>query len=345
MARNTSRIVVGGGIAASVVAGATYGLANLMFSYALDAQAKHSMLRSGRDDGKVADKGPRLDAAEEVEAADWFDQSKQPVVISAEDGIQLHGWLFDPDCAGAKPHLYAICCHGYSGQPQDMAKYAHRFARLGFTVLVPALRGHGLSEGRYAGMGWLDRRDLMRWISLIIDSDADARILLQGKSMGAAAVMMTVGEPDLPRNVVAAVEDCGYASVGQQFIDWRAIDVSPAEVPRQADRDDDGGDRAAACRVRFPGSLVRGTAEACHDSDAVHPRRRGRFRAIQGFGRELRRLREHRPAETADSLGRSFHERQHGTGGVLEDGDEFRHPRVRTLTAASRPKPPCTPSS
>ena len=42
MARNTSRIVVGGGIAASVVAGATYGLANLMFSYALDAQAKHS---------------------------------------------------------------------------------------------------------------------------------------------------------------------------------------------------------------------------------------------------------------------------------------------------------------
>lgn len=219
MARNTSRIVVGGGIAASVVAGATYGLANLMFSYALDAQAKHSMLRSGRDDGKVADKGPRLDAAEEVEAADWFDQSKQPVVISAEDGIQLHGWLFDPDCAGAKPHLYAICCHGYSGQPQDIAKYAHRFARLGFTVLVPALRGHGLSEGRYAGMGWLDRRDLMRWISLIIDSDADAHILLQGKSMGAAAVMMTVGEPDLPRNVVAAVEDCGYASVGQQFID------------------------------------------------------------------------------------------------------------------------------
>ena len=34
----------------------------------------------------------------------------------------------------------------------------------------------------------------------------------------------------------------------------RAIDVSPAEVPRQADRDDDGGDRAAACRVRFPGT-------------------------------------------------------------------------------------------
>ena len=115
MARNTSRIVVGGGIAASVVAGATYGLANLMFSYALDAQAKHSMLRSGRDEGKVADKGPRLDAAEEVEAADWFDQSKQPVVISAEDGIQLHGWLFDPIAPARSPTCMRYAATGIRG--------------------------------------------------------------------------------------------------------------------------------------------------------------------------------------------------------------------------------------
>lgn len=155
MARNTSRIVVGGGIAASVVAGATYGLANLMFSYALDAQAKHSMLRSGRDDGKVADKGPRLDAAEEVEAADWFDQSKQPVVISAEDGASSFMAGCSIPIAPVRAPPVCDMLPRVFGAPQDMAKYAHRFARLGFTVLVPALRGHGLSEGRYAGMGWL----------------------------------------------------------------------------------------------------------------------------------------------------------------------------------------------
>lgn len=36
---------------------------------------------------------------------------------------------------------------------------------------TPAARGHELSEGRYIGMGWLDRRDLMRWISLIVQAD------------------------------------------------------------------------------------------------------------------------------------------------------------------------------
>ncbi|KAB7791262.1 alpha/beta hydrolase [Bifidobacterium leontopitheci] len=216
MERNTSKVVLGGGIAASLCVALTYGVAKLLFSGALDAQWKHSKLRSP---GERPESGPRLDAEEEAAAADWFDQSKQPVVVSAEDDIQLHGWLFDPDCVDAKPHLYAICCHGYAGEPADMAKYAHRFARMGFTVLTPSMRAHGLSEGRYAGMGWLDRRDLMRWISLIVDSDPQARILLQGRSMGAAAVMMTVGEPDLPRNVKAAVEDCGYASVDRQFVD------------------------------------------------------------------------------------------------------------------------------
>lgn len=216
MARHTSRILVGTGVAASAFAGIVYAIANHLVSFALDTEYKHSTFNEPQ---RVTRTQPvHLDAQEEEESTDWFEQSKQPVVVTSEDGLQLHGWLFDPDCASPAPHCYAICCHGYTGEPVEMAKYAHRFARLGFTVLVPAMRGHELSEGRYVGMGWLDRRDLMRWIDLIVSSDADARILLQGRSMGAAAVMMTVGEPDLPRNVVAAIEDCGYTSVWDQFL-------------------------------------------------------------------------------------------------------------------------------
>ena len=80
-------------------------------------------------------------------------------------------------------------------------------------------RGHELSEGRYIGMGWLDRRDLMRWISLIVQAGPHARIVLHGVSMGATEVMMTAGEPDLPGNVCAAIEDCGFALVWDQFAD------------------------------------------------------------------------------------------------------------------------------
>lgn len=219
MARHASRIIVGTGIAASALAGITYAVANHLVSFALDTEAKHSAFGEQAQGFDSTVSAARLDAQEEEDAANWFDQSKQPVVVSSEDGLQLHGWLFDPDRSSSAPHCYAICCHGYTGEPAEMAKYAHRFAKLGFTVLTPALRAHELSEGRYVGMGWLDRRDLMCWINLIVASDDQARIVLMGRSMGAAAVMMTVGEPDLPRNVVAAIEDCGYTSVWDQFLD------------------------------------------------------------------------------------------------------------------------------
>ena len=109
--------------------------------------------------------------------------------------------------------------HGYTGVPEETAKWAHRYSRMGFTVLVPSQRAQDLSEGRYVGMGWLERNDLLNWIDLIASSDADARILLYGGSMGAATVMMTTGDPRLPRNVVSAIVDSGYTSARMVFID------------------------------------------------------------------------------------------------------------------------------
>lgn len=191
--------------------------ADRLFRFALDTNNPKSIFH--RASPQDADKERLLNTGEAREAGAWFSEAKQPVSITSFDGLNLHGWLFDPDCVNPLPHLYAICCHGYTGEPAEMAKWAHRFAKLGFTVLVPAQRAHELSEGRYVGMGWLEHNDLLAWIHLIVESDPDARILLHGNSMGAATVMMAAGDPRLPRNVVSAIEDSGYASVRMQFID------------------------------------------------------------------------------------------------------------------------------
>lgn len=191
--------------------------ADRLFRFALDTNNPKSIFH--RASPQDADKERLLNTGEAREAGAWFSEAKQPVSITSFDGLNLHGWLFDPDCVNPLPHLYAICCHGYTGKPAEMAKWAHRFAKLGFTVLVPAQRAHELSEGRYVGMGWLERNDLLAWIHLIVESDPDARILLHGNSMGATTVMMAAGDPRLPRNVVSAIEDSGYASVRMQFID------------------------------------------------------------------------------------------------------------------------------
>ena len=216
----TKKVLIGAGVTAAATVGALYATANLLFSFALDTQARRSMMRRLQD-GELEDpqpETPAADMAEQEEAADWFEESKQPISMMSRDGFKLHGWLVDPDCVSPTPHLYAICCHGYSGDPAEMAKYAHRYARMGFTVLVPASRGHELSQGRYIGMGWMERVDLMDWIGVITAADPQARILLHGNSMGGAAVMMAAGEASLPRNVVAAIEDSGFTSVWDQFM-------------------------------------------------------------------------------------------------------------------------------
>lgn len=221
MKRDNSGVVrnicIATGAATTLFAAGLALSADRLFRFALDTNNPKSIFH--RASPQDADKERLLNTGEAREAGAWFSEAKQPVSITSFDGLNLHGWLFDPDCVNPLPHLYAICCHGYTGEPAEMAKWAHRFAKLGFTVLVPAQRAHELSEGRYVGMGWLEHNDLLAWIHLIVESDPDARILLHGNSMGATTVMMAAGDPRLPRNVVSAIEDSGYASVRMQFID------------------------------------------------------------------------------------------------------------------------------
>lgn len=221
MKRDNSGVVrnicIATGAATTLFAAGLALSADRLFRFALDTNNPKSIFH--RASPQDADKERLLNTGEAREAGAWFSEAKQPVSITSFDGLNLHSWLFDPDCVNPLPHLYAICCHGYTGEPAEMAKWAHRFAKLGFTVLVPAQRAHELSEGRYVGMGWLEHNDLLAWIHLIVESDPDARILLHGNSMGAATVMMAAGDPRLPRNVVSAIEDSGYASVRMQFID------------------------------------------------------------------------------------------------------------------------------
>lgn len=221
--------------ATMALGGATlYALADFQFRFTLDTNSRFSLLSLSKDTSRRGRRNPRdqhnrrgrrvyteplhRDADEEREAEKWFDDAKHSVSITNEDGLRLHAWSFDPDCASPKPHCYVICCHGFSGGPAQMAKYAHRFATMGFTVLTPASRCRELSEGRYIGMGWLERRDLLQWVRFIAAQDAQARVLLDGVSMGAATVMMACGEESLPSNVVAAIADCGFTSVWDQFM-------------------------------------------------------------------------------------------------------------------------------
>lgn len=144
---------------------------------------------------------------------EWLGSKPLEVVgITSGDGLKLHAYLLP--CTAS--HKWVIDIHGYTGKATDTLEVVKEFHEEGFSVLYPDCRAHGESEGAAIGMGWPDRLDMLRWIDYIIERDKSAEIVLYGVSMGAATVMMTVGEK-FPANVKAAIEDCGYTSVWDEF--------------------------------------------------------------------------------------------------------------------------------
>lgn len=145
--------------------------------------------------------------------ARWLsEQPSEERIIFSEEGLCLRGILLGHLSKGP----WVILCHGYMGNAEGMSVYARKFYEQGYQVLIPDARGHGKSEGEYIGMGWPERRDIVRWAEYLVWKEEAEKIALLGVSMGGATVMMTSGE-ELPAEVCAIVEDCGYTSVWDEF--------------------------------------------------------------------------------------------------------------------------------
>lgn len=88
-----------------------------------------------------------------------------------------------------------IGVHGYSScSLYDFPGIAQLYHNHGFNVLLVDDRGHGDSEGEYAGFGVLDHKDVLKWIDYIIkEIDPKAEIYLHGISMGGASVLFAGG--------------------------------------------------------------------------------------------------------------------------------------------------------
>ncbi len=225
LTRRTKRIVaaVAGALVALVLVGLGF-VGNFLVDFALNPHAEVSMARS-MDSGEVAvseeyEEAPKLDAAYAEQAAAWFEASRESVAHVASDGATLLGWRLDGAEGGAYAdgHTWAVVCHGYAGEPADMAKYAYHFAQMGMNVLVPAARGHERNvDTGLIQMGWADAHDLLGWVEDIVAADPEARIMLFGTSMGGFEVMAASGLDGLSENVRLIMEDCGYTSVWDEF--------------------------------------------------------------------------------------------------------------------------------
>ena len=107
--------------------------------------------------------------------------------------------------------------HGYGRNQQNTWDYAAAYLEHGYEVLTPDLRASGDSEGTYLTMGALEGQDIEKWVEKIAAEDPQAKIVLHGVSMGAATVMLASAQQDMPDNLAAVIEDCGYTSADKMF--------------------------------------------------------------------------------------------------------------------------------
>lgn len=152
---------------------------------------------------------------------DWIDSLRECRglhelrIISQQNGTALHAIYMPAVVPNSKT---ALLVHGYGCYSLDMIHIAYIYHHvLGMNVLMPDLYGHGESMGDHVNMGWLDRIDVLQWVT-VADSlyGGNTQMVMHGISMGGATVMMASGE-QVPACVRAYVDDCGYTSVWDEF--------------------------------------------------------------------------------------------------------------------------------
>ena len=165
--------------------------------------------------GKIVSKETRRTYSNyKIDLKWWKDYKLEEVCVTSYDGKKLYPMILP---AKEKTDKVAIIIHGYNAKYQEMNKYAELFYNLGYNVVLTQNRAHGKSEGRFIGMGWLDRLDMLEVIDMCVKKFGDGcKIDIFGLSMGAATVCMLSGEK-LPPNVKHLISDCAYASVYKQF--------------------------------------------------------------------------------------------------------------------------------
>lgn len=128
----------------------------------------------------------------------------EDVRITSDDGLSLCAKLLNTNSDKT-----AILTHGYHSGYYARFFDAKKYAENGFNILIICHRAHPESDGRYIGMGYLEKNDLLAFTEYIRDN-IGGKIIYDGVSMGAVTCILAACEA--PENLRCVVSDCGYTS-------------------------------------------------------------------------------------------------------------------------------------
>ena len=143
----------------------------------------------------------------------WFYSNRMNVLdwqMTAFDGIKLYAYYLPAE--KKETRNVVILLHGYNEAPSVMAAYAQlHMQKHDCHILIPHLRGHGMSEGKFVGYGLFDSQDIVMWMQYLETRlGPDLEIVLHGRSMGAATAIMTAGSGIAPNTLTGIIADSSF---------------------------------------------------------------------------------------------------------------------------------------
>ena len=130
--------------------------------------------------------------------------------ITSHDGLSMKA-VFYPGTTDKT----MIWIHGYTSHAERESAFPGLFYHsLGYNVLVPYLRAHGPSEGKYISFGPMECMDIQKWIDRVNERICGS-ILIHGLSMG-GGIALDLATVEL-KNVKCILADAPSYSIPEFF--------------------------------------------------------------------------------------------------------------------------------
>lgn len=141
--------------------------------------------------------------------------SHETLEITSHDNLLLKG-IYYPAKNGSD--VTVICIHGYTSHPEREWAFPGLFyLSLGYNVLIPYQRAHGISEGKYITVGALEEKDMQLWVDKVNEMNSCSSIILHGLSMG-GGIALFLSDKEL-KNVKGIVADAPSIRIKKLFED------------------------------------------------------------------------------------------------------------------------------
>lgn len=119
--------------------------------------------------------------------------------VVLQSNVKLACWYIPADSAARGT---VILLHGYGGERSGMLPKAMFFHQLGYQVLLPDFMGAGGSEGNQCTIGYKEAENVATCMKYV-KSLGEQHIILQGTSMGAAALLKYLHDGgDQPQGII-----------------------------------------------------------------------------------------------------------------------------------------------